>query len=260
MHADKPFPKDYLNDPKRQAEHRVYRQLAESDLPGLFIFEWKLDKNSAEVDFVVWIRGVGTFVIQVKGGCYQYRRDGDREWYLRKSGEWERVPSPLKQTWSGADALINSLPKVRGYRSFVLPVLLFTDMDPDRDIETRADRDKVHPLFREDDLPQKLTELAREREVFYPPTDDIISAQARDITDGEVEYKPVEHPDAGEEDAGLAGLPELGADDVIIRHVEHLHQTVNLTLHLHFHNPIGPEDAALLKDLLDYARGWPPGD
>ena len=47
MHADKPFPKDYLNDPKRQAEHRVYRQLAESDLPGLFIFEWKLDKNSA---------------------------------------------------------------------------------------------------------------------------------------------------------------------------------------------------------------------
>ena len=44
------------------------------------------------------------------------------------------------------------------------------------------------------------------------------------------------------------------------RHVEHLHQTANLTLHLHFHNPIGPEDAALLKELLDCARGWPPGD
>ena len=60
MQADKPFPKDYLNDRKRQAEHRVYRQLAESELPGLFIFEWKRDKKSAEVDFVVWIRGVGT--------------------------------------------------------------------------------------------------------------------------------------------------------------------------------------------------------
>ena len=56
----------------------------------------------------------------------------------------------------------------------------------------------------------------------------------------------------------MAGLPELGADHVIIQHVEHLHQTINL--HLHFHNPIGPEDAALLKELLDYARGWPPGD
>ena len=85
MQADKPFPKEYLNDPKRRAEHRVYRQLAESDLPGLFIFEWKRDKKSAEVDFVVWIRGVGLFAIQVKGGSYQYRRDDDREWYLRKS-------------------------------------------------------------------------------------------------------------------------------------------------------------------------------
>ena len=138
--------------PKRRAEHRVYRQLAESDLPGLFIFEWKRDKNSAEVDFVVWIRGVGLFAIQVKGGSYQYRRDDDREWYLRKLGEWETVPSPLKQTWSGADALIHSLPRIQGFRSFVLPVLLFTDMDPDRDIEARADRDKVHPLFGADDL------------------------------------------------------------------------------------------------------------
>ena len=259
MQADKPFPKDYLKDRKRQAEHRVYRQLAESELPGLFIFEWKRDKKSAEVDFVVWMRGVGTFAIQVKGGLYQYRRDDDKEWYLRKSGEWEKVPSPLQQTWSGADALIHSSPRIRDYRSFVLPVLLFTDMDPDRDIEARADRDKVHPLFGADDLPRKLTELARDREVFYPPTDDIISIGAKTITDGEVEYKPVEHTD-GVEDAGLAGLPELGADHVIIRHVEHLHQTANLTLHLHFHNPIGPEDAALLKELLDYAQGWPPGD
>ena len=56
MQADKPFPENYLKDRKRQAEHRVYRQLAESELPGLFIFEWKRDKKSAEVDFVVWIR------------------------------------------------------------------------------------------------------------------------------------------------------------------------------------------------------------
>ena len=142
----------------------------------------------------------------------------------------------------------------------MLPVLLFTDMDPDRDIEARADRDKVHVLFEADDLLSKLTELAREREVFSPPTDDIISIGAKTITHGEVIYEPVEHPDADEEDAGLAGLPELGADHVIIQHVEHLHQTINLTLHLHSHNPIGPEDAALLKELLDYARGWPPGD
>ena len=258
MQADKPFPKEYLKDPKRRAEHRVYRQLAESNLPGLFIFEWKRDKKSAEVDFVVWIRGVGLFAIQVKGGSYQYRRDDDKEWYLRKSGEWETVPSPLQQTWSGADALIHSLPRIQGFRSFVLPVLLFTDMDPDRDIEARADRDKVHPLFGADDLTRQLTELAREREVFYPPTDNTISIGAKTITHGDVIYEPVEHPDADEEDAGLAGLPELGADHVIIRHVEHLHQTINL--HLHFHNPIGPEDAALLKELLDYARGWPPGD
>ena len=258
MQADKPFPKDYLNDPKRQAEHRGVPAAGRERPARPVHFRMETRQEIGRGRLCRLDSGCGPLRHTGQGGSYQYRRDGDREWYLRKSGEWERVPSPLQQTWSGADALIHSLPRIRDYRSFVLPVLLFTDMDPDRDIETRADRDKGHPLFRSDDLLWKLTELAREREVFYPPTDDIISIGAKTITHGEVIYEPVEHPDADEEDAGLAGLPELGVDHVIIRHVEHLHQTVNL--HLHFHNPIGPEDAALLKALLGYAREWTPGD
>ena len=222
MQANQPFPNEYQDDPKRRAEYRVYQQLAESEQPGLFIFEWKRDKKSSEVDFVVWICDIGTFAIQVKGGRYRYRSEDD-EWYLRIAGQWERVPSPLGQTWSGADALINSIPKIRGYRSFVLPVLLFTDMDPDPDIQTRAESDKVHPMFREDDLPQQLAALAQERRVYYPPTDTVIATEALAITNREVVYQPVEHSYPDSEGAGPADVPPMATEHVTVHHGEHLH-------------------------------------
>ena len=98
MEAFKPFTKEYIKDPRRQAERRVYEELLNCGLPGLFIYEWKRDKSTAEVDFVVWIEGVGLFAIQVKGGRYRYQPE-ENEWELRKDGDWENVTSPIGQTW-----------------------------------------------------------------------------------------------------------------------------------------------------------------
>ena len=251
MQADKPFPKENLDDPKRRAEHRVYRQLAESDWPGLFILEWKKNKKSSEVDFVVWLRDIGIFALQAKGGSYRHLWEDD-EWQLRQGGRWERVPSPLGQTWSGADALINSLPKRGGYRSFVIPVLLFTDMEHNDAIERRSTRDRVHLLFMGDDLPQQLVALAAERQVYYPPTDESIAAEALAISEGRVVYEYVEAAEFDGDDR-RSGFPEIDPDRVIIHHVEHLHQTLNL--HLHFHKRISPEDTDLLRTLLRQDHG-----
>ena len=109
MEAFKPFTKEYIKDPRRQAERRVYEELLNCGLPGLFIYEWKRDKSTAEVDFVVWIEGVGLFAIQVKGGRYRYQPE-ENEWELREDGDWEKVTSPIGQTWSGTEGLLKSLP------------------------------------------------------------------------------------------------------------------------------------------------------
>ena len=107
MQADKPFPKDYLKDRKRQAEHRVYRQLAESELPGLFIFEWKRDKKSAEVDFIpgfgVWASSpyrsraahISTGGMTTKNGTSASPASG-RQYLLRCTDVvWRRRAHPL---------------------------------------------------------------------------------------------------------------------------------------------------------------------
>ena len=68
MEAFQPFNAEYIDDPLRQAERRVYEELLNCKLPGLFIHEWKFNQQFAEVDFVVWIEGVALFAIQVEGG------------------------------------------------------------------------------------------------------------------------------------------------------------------------------------------------
>ena len=96
MEAFKPFDEEYIDDPLRRAERRVYEELLNCDRPGLFIHEWKFDQRFAEVDFVVWIKGVALFAIQVKGGTYRYvLREAEGEWQLWKNGEWVKVPSSL---------------------------------------------------------------------------------------------------------------------------------------------------------------------
>ena len=263
MQAAKPFPPEYNDDPKRRAERRIYLELLDSGKPGLFIYEWKRDKKSTEVDFLVWIPGVGLFAIQAKGGRYKYERD---QWYLLEDGRWQRKPSPLVQTWRATDALMKALPKHQGYKSFVFPVLLFTDMDPDPAIESRAKRDKTYVEWDERGLVDNLADIARERGVYYPPTDDTIATDAHEITDGEVIYERADRPEfsryEADRDADLpaTGLPELGTDYVGIRHVEHLHQTIHQNLHFHFHGPITPEDATLLQSILDQGRGLRSGD
>ena len=62
------FPQDHRTDPKRQAEARIFDAIQASCRPGFAYYEWKRDHHSPEVDFALWLLGVGRFSLQVKGG------------------------------------------------------------------------------------------------------------------------------------------------------------------------------------------------
>ena len=253
MEAFKPFNEEYIDDPLRRAEHRVYEELLNSEPPGLFIHEWKADKRSAEVDFVVWIADVGLFAIQVKGGTYRYViRDTEGEWQLWKNGEWVKVPSPFRQAWSGATGLMDALPRRGGYHTFVLPVLLYTDMeDLDPSFEFDPDHCRVHVLAEERDLVDKLVAVARERGINFPPGADAIDRDARTITNGRGRYpmggrdeQPIGEPHDAED------MKVLQADRLKVRHIEHLHYSVDRSVHLHFEGPLSPEAISALGSAL----------
>ena len=75
------FPSGRRRKPRRQAERRVYEALAGNDRQGFCYYEWRKGYERIELDFAVWVKDLGRFALQVKGGKYRLV-DGD--WYLVK--------------------------------------------------------------------------------------------------------------------------------------------------------------------------------
>ena len=74
------FPARRRKKPKRRAEREVYEALAGSDRRGFSYYEWRRGYERIELDFAVWVEGLGRFALQVKGGHYLLI---DGEWYLQ---------------------------------------------------------------------------------------------------------------------------------------------------------------------------------
>ena len=73
------FPTCRAEMPTRRAEKLIYEALEASNLEGQILYEVKPLAHSPQLDFAVWIAGVGIFGVQVKGGVY---RLVNGEWYL----------------------------------------------------------------------------------------------------------------------------------------------------------------------------------
>ena len=70
MRISPAFPEYHHNNPKRQAELRVYNEIEASQLSGRALYGVNATRYSPEVDFAVWVEEVACFAIEVKGGKY----------------------------------------------------------------------------------------------------------------------------------------------------------------------------------------------
>ena len=100
------FPSHMLEDAKRQAELAVYRDLEASALPGAALYSVRAGPNGPEIDFIVWIEGVGRFVIEVKGGRYHVVQE---QWFLDEPCGRIAADSPSHQAWYGMLSVRNYL-------------------------------------------------------------------------------------------------------------------------------------------------------
>ena len=157
------FPSGRLRKPKRQAERRVYEALAGSDRRGFCYYEWRQGYERIELDFAVWIEGLGRFALQVKGGRYLLI---DGEWRLKTRDGVRLVEScPLDDTKLAALDLhddIEELAKTT-YNPYVIPVLAFPDMKPDEAIKNLAKRQGVYAVWGTGHLMADLAEIVHSR-------------------------------------------------------------------------------------------------
>lgn len=95
------FPELRRSDPKRNAEARVYGALRNLELDGRSIYEFRYREGGRQLDFALWLDGIGRFAVQVKGG--EYILDATGQWYLRNpDGSLTPTGSPWRRRWTGA--------------------------------------------------------------------------------------------------------------------------------------------------------------
>lgn len=122
------------------ADHQAYTEFAESDRAGRVLCEVKTSRNAPDLDFAVLLEDMTIYRVQVKGGQHVIRR-----------GQWQRITDngpvnityPMKVAWDAA---------LQIREVFVVAVLVFPDMEPNPDIELRAEDDRVKVLFGTDSL------------------------------------------------------------------------------------------------------------
>ena len=188
------FPEHRRQDPTRQAELRVYNELLNSPRPGYAIYEIKPISRSPELDFAVWIEGVGCFGIQVKGG--QNTKDGPR-WLLHTVDGTEEVPCLIQQTWDASLAIKTAVKRRLGRKTFVIPVLLFPDMLPDPEIERFVEADgRVNLMWGEEDLVNRLIALPETDKVYNPPDAGQIVAEVAAVRPA-LDFDAADAPDPG---------------------------------------------------------------
>ena len=156
------FPPLRRDDPKRQAEARVFDALQNLPRNGHAIYEFRCREGSRQLDFALWLDRRGRFALQVKGGTYML--DSEGQWYLLKpDGSWVQVQSPLEETEEGCIEMHNAIDDATGYYGFVVSVLVFPDMERDEQIEWAArNHNHVHIIWGVNNLQEDLERIARQ--------------------------------------------------------------------------------------------------
>ena len=192
-----------LTDPMRRAEREVYQALEASELPGRALYEVKVNKKAAQVDFLVWAEGIALFATQLKGGIYVLDQ-GELSLVTHRGREIQ--PGLLAEVWDSAMAIPRFLKPILHRGTYVVPVLALADMEENEAIRDMASRRSVEVLFGMADWGNRLVELADGHPIRYRPTE------------------------ASIEEEIMAIMPELAptataqtSPQVVIQNVEQLH-------------------------------------
>ena len=209
------FPASRRTDPKRQAEARVYDALTRLEFDGHGLYEFRYRDGGQQVDFPIWVHGIGRYAIEVKGGEYEMPAPG--EWALvQPDGSRLTVPSPVDEAADGGLEMRSAIHEATTFRNFVAAVLLFPDMERVAQIERAARNARsVYTIWGLERLEDELERVAELAEFRRPPLSRISENECGKLH--ELQYGgPASSCTEG-------GMDELAARQVIIQHVEHLH-------------------------------------
>ena len=169
------FPPHRRLDPKRRAEMEVYEAIANSTRPGRALYEVKTSATVPELDFALLLEGQAVVGLQVKGGPHVLKR---AQWKRITDQGPVNVPDPISLTWDSAMQIREVAQKTLRKKVFVIPMIVFPDMQHDPVIEARAAEAKVKALFGAEDLVERIIDALAGEDIFNPPSSWLVDSVA----------------------------------------------------------------------------------
>ena len=232
MRINPEFPEYHHNEPRRQAELRVYHEIEASQRPGQALYGVKAARHTPEVDFVVWVENVACFAIEVKGGIYSVENG---TLFRQGPNGPEQVVTPPPKAMDGTLSISNAIKDRLEGACYTISILLFPDMEENDEIRRWAQCSRPNVVFGVDDLVRCLAELEDVAKVHYPPP-------AYRIEQEVAVLMPEAQPEANQS-ARPRGLPTaLHAPHVVIENLE-----MNLVINLY----AGPGAVPFLQQATD---------
>ena len=149
------FPAQRRQDPRRNAEARVFDALQCMDLTGHGIYEYRGPRGGTQVDLAVWADMVARIAGTVKGG--EHSMDEDGQFFLHTPDGPIKVGSPLQETVDGCITMRHAIRDATKYKHYVIGILFLPDMERDERLEQVArNHEGVYIIWGLDNLPQDL--------------------------------------------------------------------------------------------------------
>ena len=118
--------------PLSSAERNAMAQFEASDRGGTAVWRPRVSGNGTSPHCVVVVQEVGRFAITFLPGNYGVE---DGSWYRRgDDGRDIEVADPFETVWHAGMAARDEIIRDFNFGGFVVPIAVFTDMDPDETI------------------------------------------------------------------------------------------------------------------------------
>ena len=208
------------NRPMTLREIEVCQQFEQSDRSGQALWWPLMAPGDPAPACVVLLEGNGRYSITVLHDQWSVRGG---EWYHQTADGAATPMGNVRETaWEGAMSVKDRLTADRG--CYVIPVMLFTDMDPDPEIleETRGSR--VQLLWGLDDLVAKLADLPDGDQVQKHLGKTLIAQEVETLSRRPAAARPAQAPKAATLTVSGGAVTVRDGDDV---HIDiHLHFTI----------------------------------
>ena len=208
------------------AERNAMAQFEASDRGGAAVWRPWVSGNGTSPNCVVLARKIGRFALAFLPG--NYGLEGDNWCHRGADGRVIEVADPLETVWEAGMAARDEIHRDFNFGGFVVPIAVFTDMDPDETILEERRSPGVKVLWGLDDLVERVIRQLPEDKRQSNLSSKYIEKDVRALTRGPSPEGGAAAPDEVQVDLESGVLNLNDAQSVIVNVASGARVTINI--------------------------------